>query len=91
MKCLRLTQHTPQFSVIVNVARVQVVSYTSFKQRCILRDDSQSASQIKQADGGGVQVVNASLKDLVSLLFSRALLHGLPDIARSWFDYSEKC
>lgn len=45
-----LTKHTPQFRVIMHVARIQVVPDGALEQGGVLGNDGQSTSEIKQAD-----------------------------------------
>jgi hypothetical protein len=60
-------KHTPQFCVVVDVARVQIVADRPFEQRRILRDDGQPSSQIQQANSRSAEAVNAARK-MVSMI-----------------------
>ena len=53
------TEDAPQFRVIMNLTWIQIVSDGSFEERGILWDDCESPSEVKQANRGDVQSINA--------------------------------
>lgn len=48
------TKDAPQFGIIVNMTRIQIVSDGPFEERGILRDDGESPPQVKQANCGDI-------------------------------------
>lgn len=58
---VQLTEDAPEFSVIVYMAGVKVVTNGALEESRVLGNDGQSASEIEQADRGCVDIVNADV------------------------------
>ena len=56
-----MVKNTPQFSVIMHMSRIEIITNCAFKQGGILRDNGKSASQVKQAYGGDIETVDTSI------------------------------
>ena len=54
-----MTEHTPELGVVVYVTGVEVVTDGPLEKSRILRNDCKPAAQIKQADRGSVEIVDA--------------------------------
>jgi hypothetical protein len=55
-----MIQNAPQLGIVVDMARVQVVSDSSLEECRILWNYGQSTSEIQQADRRGVQSINTA-------------------------------
>lgn len=62
------TEDTPQLGVIMNMAWIEVISDRPFKKCGILRNDRQASSQIKQANCGDVEAVDAAGMMILALI-----------------------
>lgn len=54
-----LTQYTPEFGIIMDMTRIQVVAQSAFEHGRILRDDGESATKVSQTNCGNIETINA--------------------------------
>jgi hypothetical protein len=86
-----MVKNTPQFSVVMHMSRIEIITNRAFKQGGVLRDDGKSASQVKQAYGGDIETVDTSVASQYASLSTGGKRNFLPDGACYGLNDAKQC